>query len=380
MMYRHHTDQHDSSHTSGRRWIRLAVVAGVAVGVALFLSARILRSAEQEAGDGDSAAAGWHALDWSAQTGAADEAGVMRRRLKRTAVPHPDFRNNTYREIFNDSNYVQLATARRLGVNPHTLGDPEQSKELVRLYSTPMYHIDTMYHARPYLIPEATLLLYYIGERFQELMEEHYQDGSTYKVIVTSALRTEESERKLRRVNRNATDTSCHMYGTTFDISAQRYRHESGVDTVVDRCKEMLATALYELRYEGLCYVKYERGSCFHITLRTTQYGGDKNWEMRRYENPGSPKRLQQPPVKPKKEVKPAPVPDKPKTQPQPKVEEKKGRAVKETPKKQKKAPPTATPKKEPQKPAAEKPAPVRQQPAITERERLSLEQYERRY
>lgn len=214
---------------------------------------------------------------------------VYRKRLSRNDIPKINFVNKSYREVLNDSNYVQLSSARACGIDPSKVGNPAHNPSLVPIFSSGLYRVDTMYHAMPFLVPEAVLLLDYIALRFNQLMAEEYPQMGKHRIIVTSALRTEKSERMLRRVNRNATDTSCHIYGTTFDISAQRYEHFSGVDTVVEYCKMALAKALYELRYEGLCYVKYERGSCFHITLRTTQYEGNGNSHICKYTNPGSP-------------------------------------------------------------------------------------------
>ena len=233
------------------------------------------------------------------------------------------------------------------------------------IFSTAFYSVDTMYHSKPYLLPEAVLLLDYIAHRFDQLMDEHYPQIGRHKVIVTSALRTEQSEQRLRRVNRNATDTSCHIYGTTFDLSAQRYEHiASGRDTVVDACKQMLALALYELRYEGLCYVKYERGSCFHITLRTTQYEGDAASELRSYVNPGSPDYLlTKAPPRPAPSARPATNTSKP--------------AISSRRK-------DKSHRKDRQKRSQES-APATRQPAaqsghtLTERERMSMENYERR-
>lgn len=219
-----------------------------------------------------------------------NENRVFRKRLLVSEIPGINYRNIVYRELFNDSNYVQLTAARANGIDPDMVGDPAACRDLVPIFTNPLYKVDTMYHSVPYLVPEAVLLVDFISHRFKQHMADYYPTIGDHKLIVTSALRTESSERRLRRVNRNATDTSCHMYGTTFDISAQRYEHEaSGRDTVVEACKQMLALALYEIRYEGLCYVKYERGSCFHITLISTQYEGDLKSEMRSYINPGSP-------------------------------------------------------------------------------------------
>jgi len=233
-------------------------------------------------------------------SGRPDDNRVYRRRLAKEAIPPINHYQLNYRILFNDSNYVQLAAARANGIDPATVGTPSENPLLVPIFSNRLYQVDTMYHSEPYLLPEAVLLIDYISHRFNQLMQEYYPSIGEHKIIVTSALRTEQSERRLRRVNRNATDTSCHVYGTTFDISAQRYLHvDSGHDTVVDACKRMLAVALYEMRYEGLCYVKYERGSCFHITLRTTQYEGDEKSETRVYVNPGSPVYMKSRPTTP---------------------------------------------------------------------------------
>lgn len=395
MMYRPYTNPSGESRRKGvvkRKALHLSVLVCLGAAIVVFVSARKVRNSSSESGR--------HQEQWSAITGEHPKSNtnhmsetVVRRRIKRETIPAVDWRNETYRQLFNDSNYVQLSAARSIGINPHTLGDPAKSDELVSLFSTKCYHVDTMYHSRPFLIPEAVLLLHYIGDRFQKLMHERYPDLGAYKVIVTSALRTEESERNLRRVNRNATDTSCHIYGTTFDISAQRYLCQNETDTVVDRCKEILAEALYEIRYEGLCYVKYERGSCFHITLRTTQYEGESPSEMKQYVNPGSPTYLgMKTKTKPKTktitktqsetaaEAKPtnttiiqshttptsnkkSKTTDNTKTRPDNKDNKKSQTASKTQSKKE--------PTKQP---------PAVQQPRLTDRERLSLEQFERSY
>jgi hypothetical protein len=290
---------------------------------------------------------------------------VYRRRIARNEIPALNYNNINYRTLFNDSNYVQLSAARAIGIDPSTVGDPAENDALVPIFSTALYRVDTMYHSVPYLMPETVLLLDYIAHRFKSLMAEHYPSIGEHNVILTSALRTEQSERNLRRVNRNATDTSCHIYGTTFDLSAQRYLHvASGHDTVVDACKQMLALALYELRYEGLCYVKYERGSCFHITLRTTQYEGSGTSETRSYVNPGSPDYLlTKAPPRPKPSARSAGQPAK------------KAPARQRTTRKQRHN--TAGYNGDVKKESAQKNG--QQSNHITERERMSLEQFERR-
>ena len=288
MMYRRQKQVEARSKHPYRRKRRLSGRKGcfflfLAILVALLLFIWLRRSSEERAVADDDAVV-------VEQPDNDDENRVYRRRLLRSEIP-PISRNSlNYREMFNDSNYVQLSAARANGIDPARLGRPEDCDKLVPIFSTRLYKVDSMYHSRPFLTPEAVLLVDFIGHRFQQLMQEYYPSADEYRLVITSALRTAQSERRLRRVNRNATDTSAHMYGTTFDISAQRTEHvPSGRDTVVEMCRQMLAMALYELRYEGLCYVKYERGSCFHTTVRTTQYEGSKPSELRSYVNPGSP-------------------------------------------------------------------------------------------
>ena len=89
-------------------------------------------------------------------------------------------------------------------------------------------------------------------------------------MIVTSVLRTNTSIAKLRRRNRNATDMSCHVYGTTFDISWRRFHHSDSTYIMsTEDLKNILGEVLYKMREDGRCYVKFERKqSCYHITTR----------------------------------------------------------------------------------------------------------------
>ena len=73
---------------------------------------------------------------------------------------------------------------------------------------------------------------------------------------------------KLQRHNQNATERSCHLFGTTFDICYNRYR---AVTQPVrdDTLKYVLSEVLRDKREEGRCYIKYEvKQGCFHMTVR----------------------------------------------------------------------------------------------------------------
>ena len=96
-----------------------------------------------------------------------------------------------------------------------------------------------------------------------------------HQVIVTSVLRSRDDIRRLRGHNGNATENSCHLYGTTFDVCYNRYKTVSDPDGAQrravrnDTLKWVLSEVLRDMRESGRCYVKYEvKQGCFHITAR----------------------------------------------------------------------------------------------------------------
>jgi hypothetical protein len=96
-----------------------------------------------------------------------------------------------------------------------------------------------------------------------------------HKIIVTSVMRSKADVAKLRGHNGNATQNSCHLYGTTFDVCYNRYktiedpdgppRHKVRNDTL----KWVLSEVLNDMRKNGHCFIKYEvKQGCFHITVK----------------------------------------------------------------------------------------------------------------
>lgn len=171
-------------------------------------------------------------------------------------------------EVFNDSNYRQLAFAQALGIEPiKTLGDAYHARRpIIKVETNKDFTVDELTHSLPYLVPEASRLLSSIGRNFQDSLKK--KGGGRYKIIATSLLRTPVTVKKLRRVNVNATDSSTHQFGTTFDISYRRFDclDESKPVSEGD-LKNTLAEVLYDLREQGRCLVKFERKTgCFHVT------------------------------------------------------------------------------------------------------------------
>ena len=182
---------------------------------------------------------------------------------------------SNYQTCFPDTNAVQLLAAQQWGVSPvKNREDAEARKrELVYIGSSPYYHVDPLYSSIPYLVPHAANLLLDIGEAFFDSL---YVKGiPLHRIIVTSVLRSQEDVVKLRRRNGNATENSCHLYGTTVDICYNRYETVEDPDGPArravrnDTLKWVLSEVLRDMRQNNRCYIKYEvKQGCFHLTVR----------------------------------------------------------------------------------------------------------------
>lgn len=181
----------------------------------------------------------------------------------------------SFKDAFPDLNDVQLATAERLGV-PECDSREEAASRLdqyVCVGESPYFDMERLTHSVPYLVPRAAILLDEIGRNFLDSLA--VKGIPFHKMVVTSLLRTNDDIRRLRRHNGNASEQSCHRFGTTFDISYNIFHRVQDPDlppqpeTWAVTLKSVLAEVLDDLRRNGACYVKYEyRQSCFHITCR----------------------------------------------------------------------------------------------------------------
>lgn len=188
---------------------------------------------------------------------------------------HPVRSVPSYAKCFPDVQDVQIEAARRWGVAPvRNREEAEANKDrLVYIAANPLYCIDSgLTHSIPYLVPRASELLSLIGRNY---LDSLYVKGiPLHRIIVTSILRTEDDVARLQRRNSNATGQSCHLFGTTFDISYNRFSTVSppGEERRAvwnDTLKWVLSEVLHDVREQGRCYVKYEvKQGCFHITVR----------------------------------------------------------------------------------------------------------------
>ena len=180
-----------------------------------------------------------------------------------------------FSKTFPDNNDVQLLPAKKHGVSPvEDRTDAEKrKKELVFVGASPYFYVDRLRNSIPYLVPRAANLLNDIGRAYYDSLQ--IKGIPLHQVIVTSVLRSRDDIRRLRGHNGNATENSCHLYGTTFDVCYNRYKTVSDPDGAQrravrnDTLKWVLSEVLRDMRESGRCYVKYEvKQGCFHITAR----------------------------------------------------------------------------------------------------------------
>ncbi len=189
---------------------------------------------------------------------------------------HPVRGVRSYTDELHDLQEVQYPTARRLGVRPiQTRAEVEHSKnKLVYIGLSPYYIIGRqMQQSIPYLVPRAAELLQHIGRAFIDSVA--VKQLPLHTIVVTSALRTEQDAARLRRSNTNASDQSCHRFGTTIDISYRSFydveaqSQEPRSAEIQEKLKLVLAEVIRDQRNAGNCWVMYERKqACFHITVR----------------------------------------------------------------------------------------------------------------
>jgi hypothetical protein len=179
-----------------------------------------------------------------------------------------------------DNNDLHLESARRMGIEPFNTNKELEEKansitfryKLVKLKDCDTYKLKNLTNSYPYLVPAAADLLDEIGIRFQKKLAE--MDIEPYYMLISSVLRTKESQSNLGRRNGNATKSvSAHLYATTFDISYKEFLPPHGEPAPEGYCRHdmlrhPLAEVLTEMCNEGRCRVVREvKQACYHVTV-----------------------------------------------------------------------------------------------------------------
>lgn len=189
-------------------------------------------------------------------------------------VKHRIFSVPHFGNTFPDQQDVQIVAASKHGVAPvQNREEAEHSKgKLVYVGSNPFFYVDKLNNSIPYLVPRASVLLQDIGRAYFDSLQ--IKGIPLHKIIVTSILRTKDDVSKLRTRNGNATENSCHLYGTTFDVCYNRYKQiqtekQPRRQVQNDTLKWIFSEVLRDFREKNRCYIKYEvKQGCFHITVR----------------------------------------------------------------------------------------------------------------
>jgi len=129
-------------------------------------------------------------------------------------------------ELRRDRNAEQVATAESLGLRVSGAGDMEALRRQGRLVplgdSTSYWVLREMEHSVPLVTPDTRAMLEELGRRFHARLDR--LGLPRYRMKVTSALRTDETQSDLRRTNSYASRTvSAHEFGTTVDVSHERF-------------------------------------------------------------------------------------------------------------------------------------------------------------
>ena len=181
----------------------------------------------------------------------------------------------TPKNKLNDKNDIHLLHARKNGLNEPfetnkdfktAIDSLTENNILIKLQSNELYKIKRLSHSFPYLVPDAAQMVNEIATRFNEKIKE-YKVGD-YRIMMTSLLRTRETQGKLSRRNVNAADNSAHLYATTIDISYKDFFNVKK-DTVEGKWEaiQALSKVLVEMRKEcKILAIRERKQSCFHIT------------------------------------------------------------------------------------------------------------------
>jgi len=184
----------------------------------------------------------------------------------------------SYDKCFHDLNDVQIIAAQKNGITP--VKNREEAQELIKSHAlvnisnSPFYVLDDLTHSMPYLVPKAQQLLNTICLNFIDSLQ--MKGIAPHLPMVTSVLRTTDDVKSLQKGNGNATTNSCHCYGTTVDISYNRFVPITGeynpsipLTRWNENMKQVLSEVLDDLRQKEKCYVKYEmKQGCYHLTVR----------------------------------------------------------------------------------------------------------------
>jgi hypothetical protein len=186
--------------------------------------------------------------------------------------------NNEKKQLKKYNNNYHLEVAKSNGIRKPVSSEKDITEDsdnkklysvLEKLSSNRYFVIQRLTHSIPYIHTDVHDFLDELGKRFrQSCRNKGLRD---YKFYITSVLRTEKSQKKLTKVNINATrNESAHLYGRTIDIAKTQFLDTRKREIVYsNNLGALLTRELLKMQEEGLCYVLFEsKNHCLHITVR----------------------------------------------------------------------------------------------------------------
>jgi len=162
---------------------------------------------------------------------------------------------------FQDKQAKQERAYRNEGIKPQKelngLDRLKRRRILMVIPDREYFKIDNnMIHSRPYLLPKAISFLDTLGKRYQKRLGSYPLEA----FVITSATRSISSVAKLSKTNINASKSSLHLRGKTFDITYSKFKNDS--------TRSAFILTLKELKDQKKCYVQFEKEQpCLHITV-----------------------------------------------------------------------------------------------------------------
>ena len=121
------------------------------------------------------------------------------------------------------------------------------------------YLVRNMDYAKPILMPKAVSFLNKFSNEYRTEIDK--ADLEYIPFEITSATRSIESVKRLRKYNKNSITQSAHLNGKTFDIS-----YHSFADYPLQR--QIFIRIMNQYKKNGLCFIKHEiKQGCLHITV-----------------------------------------------------------------------------------------------------------------
>lgn len=177
-----------------------------------------------------------------------------------------------------DANAAQIERARQQGLShPFDLQQEISRGHLVELKdSTGYWTLHNLNYSAPYVTPSTQVMLIEMAQRFHRSLDSI--GVPRFRLVITSALRTPETQAALRRVNRNASRIeSAHEFGTTVDVAYRRFaapvdaNDSIMIKTAFNRGTELqaiLGRVIAQMRKEGKLMVMMERRQpVYHMTV-----------------------------------------------------------------------------------------------------------------